>query len=94
VLREWPTIPRHHGDVEDETMKRLRDLCHVGLSSLLTSGGSRLGQGQVEDGWIRLSPRDRGVWSLSYPPSRVISGEIVHGMVRIVIGFHLPSRDG
>jgi hypothetical protein len=24
----------------------------------------------------------------------VISSKIVHGMVRIVIGFHLPSRDG
>jgi hypothetical protein len=60
VLREWPAIAGHHGDVEDETVKRLRVLCHVVLSSLLTGGGSRLGRGQVEDGWIRPSPRDRG----------------------------------
>jgi hypothetical protein len=101
VPQEWPVIPRHHGDVEDETVKRLSVLCHVGLSSLLTGGGSRLGRGWVEDGsrWIdgeriRLSPRDRRVRSLSYSPSRVISGKIVHGMARTVIGFHLPSRDG
>jgi hypothetical protein len=31
---------------------------------------------------------------LSYPPPRVIGGKIVHGTVRTVIGFHLPSRDG
>jgi hypothetical protein len=37
-------------DVEDETVKRLRVLCHVDLSSLLTDGGSRLGRGRVEDG--------------------------------------------
>jgi hypothetical protein len=48
--REWPAIPGHHGDIEDETVKRLRVLCHVGLSSLLTSGGSRLGRGRVEAG--------------------------------------------
>jgi hypothetical protein len=94
VPREWPAIPRHHGDVEDEMVKRLRVLCHVGLSSLLTGGGSRPCRGWIEDGWIRPSPQDRGVRSLSYPPLRVISGEIVHGMVRIVTGFHLPSRDG
>jgi hypothetical protein len=88
VPREWLAIPRHHGDVEDETVKRLQVLCHVGVSSLLTGGGSRLGQGQVEDRWIRPSPQDRRVWSLSYPPSRVINGAIVHGMVRIVIGSH------
>jgi hypothetical protein len=99
--QEWSAIPRHHGDVEDETMKRLWVLCHVGLSSLLTGGRSRLGRGRVEDGsrWIdgeqiRPSPQDHGVWSLSYSPSRVISGEIVHGMIRTVIGFHLPSWDG
>jgi hypothetical protein len=91
----------HHGDIEDETVKRLWVLCHIGLSFLLTGGRSRLGRGRVEDGsrWIdgeriRLSPRDRGVWSLSYSPSRVISGEIVHGMVRTVTCFHLLSRDG
>jgi hypothetical protein len=94
VPREWLAIPGHHGDIEDETVKRLRVLCHVGLSSLLTGGGSRLGRGRVEDGWIRPSPWDRRVRSLSYPPSRVISGEIVHGMVRIVTGFHLSSQDG
>jgi hypothetical protein len=50
VPREWSAIPGHHGDVEDEIVKRLRVLCHVGLSSSLTGGGSRLGRGQVEDG--------------------------------------------
>jgi hypothetical protein len=94
VPREWPAIPGHHGDIEDEMVKRLRVLCHVGLSSLLTGDGSRLGRDQVEDGWIRLSPWDRGVRSLSYPPSRVINDVIVHGMVRIVTGFHLSFRDG
>jgi hypothetical protein len=101
VSREWPAIPGHHGDIEDGTVKRLRVLCHVSLSSLLTGGESRLGRGRVEDGsrWIdgeriRPSTRDHGVRSLSYSPSRVISGEIVHGMVRTVTGFHLPSRDG
>jgi hypothetical protein len=48
VPREWPTIPEHHGDVENETVKRLRVLCHVGLSSLLTGGGSRPGRGWVD----------------------------------------------
>jgi hypothetical protein len=43
---------------------------------------------------IRPSPRDRGVRSLSYSPSRVISGEILHGMVCTVTGFHLRSWDG
>jgi hypothetical protein len=43
---------------------------------------------------IRPSPRDRGVQSLSYTPSRVISGEIVHDMVHTVTGFHLLSRGG
>jgi hypothetical protein len=43
---------------------------------------------------IRPSPQDHGVRSLSYSPSRVISGKIVYGMVRTVTGFHLPSRDG
>jgi hypothetical protein len=94
VPREWLAIPGHHGDVEDEAVKRLRVLCHVDLSSLLTGDGSRLGRSRVEDGWIRPSPQNRGVRSLSYPPSRVINGVIVHGMVRIVTGFHLPSRDG
>jgi hypothetical protein len=50
VPREWPAIPGHHGDVEDETVKRPRVLCHISLSSLLTGGGSRLGRSQVEDG--------------------------------------------
>jgi hypothetical protein len=94
VPREWPAIPGHHGDVEDESVKRPRVLCHVGLFSLLTDGRSRLGRGQVEDGWIRPNPRDRGVRYSSYSPSRVISDGIVHGMVRAVTGFHLPSRDG
>jgi hypothetical protein len=94
VPREWPAIPGHHGDVEDETVKRLRVLCHVGLSSLLTGDGSRPGRGWVDGERIRLSPRDHGVRSLSYPPSRVISGGIVRGMVRIVTSFHLLSRDG
>jgi hypothetical protein len=49
VPREWSAIPRH-GDIEDETVKRPRVLCHVDLSSLLTGSGSRLGRGQVEDG--------------------------------------------
>jgi hypothetical protein len=68
VPREWPTIPGHHDDVEDETVKKLRVLCHVGLSSLLTDGGSRPGRGQVEDGprtgqgWVDKaeSPRSWG----------------------------------
>jgi hypothetical protein len=42
--QEWPAIPGHHGDVEDETVKRPRVLCHVGLFSLLTDGGSRTGR--------------------------------------------------
>jgi hypothetical protein len=50
VPREWTAIPGHHGDIENETVKRTRVLCHVGLFSLLTDGRSRLGQGQVEDG--------------------------------------------
>jgi hypothetical protein len=50
VPREWPAILGHHGDIEYETVKRPRVLCHVGLSSLLTGGGSRLGRGQVGDG--------------------------------------------
>jgi hypothetical protein len=50
VPREWPAIPRHHGDVEDETVKRPQVLCHVGLFSQLIDGRSRLGRGQVEDG--------------------------------------------
>jgi hypothetical protein len=50
VPLEWSGIPGHHGDVEDETVKRHRVLCHVGLFSLLTDGKSRLGRGQVEDG--------------------------------------------
>jgi hypothetical protein len=82
VPQEWPAIPGHHGDIGDEMVKRPQVLCHVGLSSLLT------------DGWIRLNPRDHGVRTVSYPPSRVISGKIVCGMVCIVIGFHLPSWDG
>jgi hypothetical protein len=94
VPQEWPAIPGHHGDVGDETVKRPQVLCHVVLSSLLTDGRSRLGRGQVEDGWIRPNPRDRGVRTLSYPPSRVIGGKTVCGMVCIVTGFHLPSRDG
>jgi hypothetical protein len=94
VSREWPAIPGHHGDVEDEMVKRPRALCHVGLFSLLTDGKSMLGRGWAEDGWIRPNPRDRGIQSLSYPPSRVIGGKTVHGMVRTVTGFHLPSRDG
>jgi hypothetical protein len=57
VPREWLAIPGHHGDIEDETVKRLRVLCHVGLSSLLTGGGSRLGQGQVDKA---KSPRSWG----------------------------------
>jgi hypothetical protein len=92
VPREWPAIPGHHGDVEDETVKRPRVLCHVGVSSLLTDGGSRLGRGQIKDGRIRPNPQDRGVRSLSYPPSRVIGGKIVCDIVCIVTGFHLPSR--
>jgi hypothetical protein len=50
VPREWPAIPGHHGDVEDETVKRPRALYHVALFSLLTDSRSRLGRGQVEDG--------------------------------------------
>jgi hypothetical protein len=50
VPREWPTIPGHHGDVEDETVKRAQVLCHVSLVSLLTDDKLRLGRGQVEDG--------------------------------------------
>jgi hypothetical protein len=48
VPQEWPAILGHHGDVEDEMVKRLRVLCHVGLSSLLTGGGSRPGRGRVD----------------------------------------------
>jgi hypothetical protein len=94
VPREWSAIPRHHGDIEDETVKIPRVLCHVDLFSLLTDDKSRPGRGRVGDGWIRPNLRDHGVRSLSYPPSRVIGGKIVHGIVRTVTGFHLPSRDG
>jgi hypothetical protein len=48
--QEWPAIPRHHGDVGDETVKRPRVLCHVGFSSLLIGGELRLGRGRVKDG--------------------------------------------
>jgi hypothetical protein len=47
VPQEWLAIPGHHGDVEDETVKRPQVLCHVDLFSLLTDGKSRLGRGQV-----------------------------------------------
>jgi hypothetical protein len=94
VPQEWLAIPGHHGDVGDETVKRLRVLCHIGLSSLLTGGGSRPGRYWVEAERIRLNPRDRGVWTLSYPPSRVINGKTVRGKVYIVTGFHLLSCDG
>jgi hypothetical protein len=57
VSQEWPAIPGHHGDVEDETMKRPRALCHVSLSSLLTNDRSRLGRGQVDKA---ESPRSWG----------------------------------
>jgi hypothetical protein len=64
VPREWPAIPGHHGDVENEMVKRLRVLCHVGLSSLLTGGGSRTGKGRVDvDRWWAdkaESPGSRG----------------------------------
>jgi hypothetical protein len=47
--REWSAIPGHHCDVEDETVKRLRVLCHVGLAFLfdrwLVKAGSRTGRG-------------------------------------------------
>jgi hypothetical protein len=62
--QEWPAIPRHHGDVEDETVKRPRVLCHVGLFSLLTDGSrgwvearSRMGRGRVDKA---ESPRSWG----------------------------------
>jgi hypothetical protein len=50
VPREWPSIPGHHGDVEDETVKRLQILWHAGLASLLTGGWSRPDRGRVEVG--------------------------------------------
>jgi hypothetical protein len=50
VPREWPAIPGHHGDVEDETVKRLGILWHAGLTSLLTGGWSRPGRGRVKVG--------------------------------------------
>jgi hypothetical protein len=50
VLREWPAIPGHHGDVKDETVKRPRVLWRTGLASLLAGGWSRLGRGRVEVG--------------------------------------------
>jgi hypothetical protein len=50
VSREWSAIPGHHGDVEDEMVKRLWILWHAGLASLLTGGWSRLGRGWVEVG--------------------------------------------
>jgi hypothetical protein len=57
VPQEWPVIPRHHGDVEDETGKRPRVLCHVSLFSLLSDGRSRLGRGRVDKA---ESPRSWG----------------------------------
>jgi hypothetical protein len=48
--REWPAILGHHGDIEDETVKRLRILRHAGLASLLIGGWSRPGRGRVEVG--------------------------------------------
>jgi hypothetical protein len=63
---------------------------------ILTVGGSRLGRGQVKVDRRRTdkaeSPGSR-VRYLSYSPSRVISGGIVHGMARTVTDFHRPSRD-
>jgi hypothetical protein len=50
MLREWPAIPGHHGDVEDEMVKRPQILWHIGLASLLTGGWSRPGHGQVKVG--------------------------------------------
>jgi hypothetical protein len=57
VPREWSAIPGHHGDVEDETVKRPRIMCHVGLFSLLTDGKSRLGRGRADKA---ESPRSWG----------------------------------
>jgi hypothetical protein len=45
VPREWPAIPRHHGDIEDEMVKRLQVLCHASLDRRLVEAGSRSGRG-------------------------------------------------
>jgi hypothetical protein len=50
MLREWPAIPEHHGDIKDETVKRPRVQWRACLASLLTDGWSRSGRGRVEVG--------------------------------------------
>jgi hypothetical protein len=94
VLREWPAIPGHHGDVEDETVKRPRILWHAGLVPLLTGGWSRRGRGRVDEEWIRPSPENFGVRHSPYSASRGISGGTVSGMVYTVTSFHRPFQDG
>jgi hypothetical protein len=90
VPQEWSAIPGHLGDVGDETVKRPRVLCHVGLCSLLTDGGSRLGRGWVDKA---ESPRS---WGTNLVVSFLEGGrwQTVRVMACIVTGFHPPSRDG
>jgi hypothetical protein len=94
VSREWPAIPGHHGDVEDETVKRLRILWHASLAFLFDRRLVEAGSRWVDGEWIRPSPGNLGVRYLSYSPSRVISGGIVLGMAHTVTDFHRPSWDG
>jgi hypothetical protein len=94
VPQEWPAIPEHHGDVEDEMVKILQILWHAGLASLFDQQLVEAGSRWVDGEWIRLSPGNFRVRYSSYSLSRVISGGIVLDMAHIVIGFHRPSRDG
>jgi hypothetical protein len=97
VLREWTAIPGHHGDVEDETVKRPQILWHAGLASLLTGGWSRPGQGRVEvdrRGMDQAEPREFRGTILVVFSLEGISGGIVPGMTCTVTSFHRPFRDG
>jgi hypothetical protein len=61
VPQEWPAILGHHGDVEDETVKRLQILWHAGLASLFDRRLVEAGSRWVDGEWIRPSPENFGV---------------------------------
>jgi hypothetical protein len=49
---EWSVIPGHHGDIEDETTKRLGTPCHAVLSSPLNRAERR--------GWFEAGSMSNG----------------------------------
>jgi hypothetical protein len=70
---------------------------HAGVVPLLTGNKSRLGRG-VSEGvygeWISQAPEISGYDGRHLMPRGGIDGGTVSGMVRTVIGFRRPSRDG